>query len=155
MSKKDYKYSQDNTELPLVDRAQGPRARSTRRVQTPVGDISMTRQEMAADCDINAIMKRYEKTGMIDHVNRYQGRYEDVSNVGDYQTALGIVADAQAAFQTLPAAIRDQFENDPATFLAFVEDPANRPAMREMGLLPRDKPATPPPETPPAEPPQA
>lgn len=155
MSKKSYSYSPETAALPLDEHLERPRRRSTRRVPAPVGDVSLTRQEMAADCDINNIMKRYERTGVLDHVSRYQGRYEDVSDASDYQTALAIVADAQAAFQSLPAQIRERFDNDPGSFLEFAQNPDNRPALMDMGLLPRPKPDITPPAEPPAESPKA
>lgn len=139
MSKKNYSYSSQTGDLPIDDMLERPRRRSTRRVTAPVGDVSLTRQEMASECDINNIMKRYERTGILDHVARYQGRYEDVSDAADYMTALGIVADVHQAFLSLPASIRERFNNDPGEFLDFAQNPDNRPAMMEMGLLPRPK----------------
>ena len=32
------------------------------RVYTPVGEVSLAKQAMSKECDINNIMKRYEKT---------------------------------------------------------------------------------------------
>lgn len=91
-------------------------------------------QHDAADCDINNIMARYERDGVITHVNRYQGHYGDFTGVVDYQTALHLVQDAEDCFMSLPAHIRKKFDNDPGQFLDFVSDPANADAMIEMGL---------------------
>ena len=38
-------------------------------------DPGRTRQSMRDECDINAIMRKYIKTGAIDHVNKYSGEY--------------------------------------------------------------------------------
>ena len=90
---------------------------------------------MSKDADINNIMKRYERTGLLDHVNQYQGDYGDYTNVPvDYHDALNFVRNSQEMFMTLPAAVRARFDNDPGAFLKFVEDPANADAMVEMGL---------------------
>jgi len=95
---------------------------------------SRTRQADAKDCDINAIMARYEKTGVLP-VTQRQALYVDVSEMGDYRTALHQVAEAEGLFMQLPAHVREQFANDPAVFLDFCSDEANQEAMVELGLL--------------------
>lgn len=103
---------------------------------------------MADECDINILMAKYQKTGMLDHIVRYKGQYADVTNQEDYQSAIHTIMDANDMFESLPARVRDRFHNSPGEFLAFVEDPSNRDEMAELGLL--DKPPTPPAEpTPP------
>lgn len=88
-------------------------------------------------CDINRIMARYENTGLLDHVNRYQGRYGDFSeSPGDFHEALNQTIRAREMFMSLPARIRGMFHNDPGEFLDFATDPENKDAMQEMGLLP-------------------
>lgn len=106
---------------------------------------SQVRQSDADACDINNIMKRYERDLIIDHVNRYQGQYADVTGMVDYHTAQNIVTRSLEAFMTLPASVRDQFNNDPGKFLEFADDPQNADAMREMGLakpIPAEPPVT-------------
>ncbi len=98
------------------------------------GEVSLTHQSMAADCDINNIMKRFEKTGVIDHV-REHGDYGDFLEATDYHTSMLKVLEAQEMFAALPAAVRAKFENDPGQFLSFVHEPSNRREMAEMGLL--------------------
>lgn len=106
-------------------------------------------QHFKDECDINIIMKKYKRSGLIDHVNRYQGTYSDLSNPVDYQTAMQIVIDAQEAFESLPGNIRKRFGNDPEEFLQFVNDEANIDEMRSLGLLPAVEPQ---PVTPAADP---
>jgi len=115
---------------------------------------TMTKQSMQDECDINILMKKYEKTGMIDHVIRYKGQYADVTSQLDYQEALHTIMDAQSMFASLPASVRDRFGNSPEHFLKFVEDPANETEMRKMGLMdtPYEEPSTPPETPPPAAP---
>ncbi len=107
-----------------------------------------TKQSHRDECDINTIMKRFEKTGMIEHTNTYQGNYGDFTEVPeDYQAAVELVRAADEMFLTLPAKVRLNFGNDPGNFLAFVQNPANIARMREMGLMkpePPDPNATPP-----------
>lgn len=94
-------------------------------------------QHQAADCDINNIMARYERDGLIPHVNQYEGQYGDFTGVVDYQSALHIVQDAEACFMSLPAQVRKKFDNDPGAFLDFVTNPDNRDEMVSMGLMPK------------------
>lgn len=110
----------------------------------------MAKQAMKKECDINAIMKRYEKTGLVEHVNRYNGQYADVTMSGDYQSALQIIMDADTMFSSLPARIRDKFENDPREFLDFVENPDNAKELTELGLATK-RDTTPAPGTTPLE----
>lgn len=105
------------------------------RCPTVIEGPSMTKREMAKACDIHTILAKYEKTGMVDHVNRYQGQYADVTGNLDLQDALNAVRGAQDAFDSLPAKVRRRFNNDPVGFLEFVHDPSNEDEMRELGLL--------------------
>lgn len=93
-----------------------------------------TKQEFKDDCDINVLLKRYQETGSLEHVNQRQALFADVSAM-DYQEAMNIIADARSAFLDLPAKVRDRFNNDPHEFLAFVEDPENAAEAGELGLL--------------------
>lgn len=110
------------------------------RVEFPFPTLA--KQSFAKDCDINNIMARYAKSGLVDHVAAYGGDYADMpSNGEDLQSALNLVMYADGLFLSLPAEIRSRFLNDPVQYLAFCSDPENEPEMREMGLLPRAVPA--------------
>lgn len=85
--------------------------------------------------DINLIVERFVRTGVLESVNRTQGQYGDFSEVTDYHSALLQVQQAQESFMTLPAQVRAEFANDPGKFLDFVSDEANMDKMAEMGLL--------------------
>lgn len=95
---------------------------------------SLTRQEFAAECDINTLMAQYEKTGVINHFNRGAPQYVDFEAVPDLQTALHTLHEATAAFNNLPAIVRKEFDNDPVQFIEFATDPKNLDKMREYGL---------------------
>ena len=107
------------------------------RVKTMPEGKSRTNQSMSKDADINNIMKRYEKTGLIEHTNQYQGDYGDFTQAMEYHEALNFVRASQEMFMTLPAPIRAEFDNDAGRFLSFVNDPKNAEAMIEMGLATR------------------
>jgi phage internal scaffolding protein len=111
------------------------------RFVTKLEGASKTMQSFKDECDINVIMSRYQKTGIIDHVSRYQGSYEDVTEFFDYRDSLDRVRAADLAFSTLPSSIRLRFDNSPAAFLDFVSDASNQDEMRKMGLIPAEPPA--------------
>lgn len=98
-------------------------------------DLAMTEQSHKDECDINVIMSRYQVSGILPQtVQLLEGQFADVSEI-DFQSAANLVAAAKSMFMELPSSVRSRFSNDPAAFLAFTNDPNNRPAMAEMGLL--------------------
>lgn len=116
---------------------------------------SMTRQSEMAACDINNIIKDFQLTGQVQHINRQaqSGMYADLTTMPDFQEALHIVQRAEEAFASLPAKVRSELGNDPAQFLAYIADPANKERLYEWGLATR--PETPPVAAPAADPPPA
>lgn len=111
----------------------GQYKRSCIRVQTADHGESMTRQSHAAECDINNIMRRYQKDGVVTHFNKFGEQYGDVTGL-DFTTAMQTIAKGQQMFDELPSSARSRFANDPAQFLEFVNDPNNHPEMVELGL---------------------
>lgn len=107
-------------------------------------DEGRTKQSFKDECDINQIMSRYQKTGILEFVAKHAAQYGDCTGI-DYQEGMQILTQAKSMFAELPSSIRTQFHNDPGEFLDFVNDPENRAEMREMGLLkPEPEVATPP-----------
>lgn len=96
---------------------------------------SRTKQSFKAECDINNILRRHAVTGVIDHVNRFQGDYGSFSDVQDYHACMNQVLNANSMFSSLPARLRSRFANDPGVFLDFVANPENKEEMRTLGLL--------------------
>lgn len=104
------------------------------RVYAPYADDGLTRQEFADECDINVLMAGYERTGVLNHFNGLQPQYFDASDVPDLQRAHDVTQAAQAAFMTLSAAVRKEFDNDPIRWASYAADPANVDQMRKWGL---------------------
>lgn len=100
---------------------------------------TLTKQSEAAATDINVIMKRYEQTGLLPQAVR-EAVFTDVSQVGDFRTALEVIRVAQEGFMQLPAQVRAEFRNDPAEFVDFCSDPGNRARMVELGLVEAETP---------------
>ena len=99
-----------------------------------VGD-SLTQQHFKEECDVINIIKKHDRNGIIEHVQRGKARYGDFSEVADYREALDLVRDAQQEFMTIPSDIRKKFDNDPGKFYEFVSDPENKEELKEMGFI--------------------
>lgn len=98
------------------------------------GSQDRTDQSFAVECDINEIMARWERKQPVVHVNTRTPQYGDFSDIGDYQTALARVQAARAAFDQLPARIRDAVGNDPGRLIEFAADPANAEAWAKLNM---------------------
>lgn len=102
-------------------------------VKTMFDDPSLTQQHLKKASDINYIINKYEKTGVIDNV-KTNGRYIDCS-ASDYHEACNIALRAEESFMALPANVRKRFRNDPYELLSFLDDPGNRKEAEDLGLL--------------------
>lgn len=109
-----------------------------KRVRTVNTEQSRTHQSFQAECDINCILAKWQKTGVIEHANGSQPQFGDYVHVDDYHTSINRVLSAQTAFMSLPSAVRLKFENDPAKFLEFAQDEKNRDEMIDLGLCKPD-----------------
>ncbi len=116
-----------------------------------------TKQSFRDATDINKIVARFERTGLLEHVNKNPGTYADVSNLRDYPSALRLIKRGNDLFDALPSNLRSRFDNDPARLISFLDDPKNKEEAIKLGLLPKSKEAKKPPipTTPPVVPPVA
>jgi phage internal scaffolding protein len=95
------------------------------RVQTCFAeDEGCTHQEQKDDCDINNILEKYRRTGVVNHLNKYGEQYGDFTQI-DYQTAQNQVATVNSMFADLPAQERARFNNEPQQFLEFIAQQSN------------------------------
>lgn len=131
-------------------------------VIAPEGGESRTQQHFAEQCNINSILKKYQKTGVISHVKSVEARYGDFSQMPDYCENLDKVAKAQQGFEQLPSAIRNHpgIKNSLGSFMEFMKDPQNADQLRKWGIFKEapkeptvEKPSEP--ATPPAPEPEA
>lgn len=95
---------------------------------------SMTEQCHHDEVKIQNIMNKARKTGIVNHVAKYQGTYSDMTNAPDFYTAQNIIAEAKSMFESVPSDIRADFNNDAGQYLAFMQDPKNRDAIEGYGL---------------------
>ncbi len=98
-------------------------------------DEDMTEQSHKQACNVNCIMAKYQKTGVIDHIKIHGPQYMDVPAI-DYREAMEIVANSNSMFEELPSRARLHFDNSPEKFLEYVQDPNNdHEKLHELGLL--------------------
>lgn len=95
---------------------------------------SLTKQSLTPETDINNILKKFQKTGMVEHLAKGEPFYGDVSNIADYQKALNIIQEADDLFMGMSPDIRERFNNNPAEMIAFLEDPKNLDKAIELGM---------------------
>lgn len=93
-----------------------------------------TKQAHKDECDINNILARYKRTGVLDFQQRHEPQYGDVTAL-EFQQAQFTVAAAKGMFAAMPSHLRHRFDNDPYKFLAFVHDERNRVEAEDLGLL--------------------
>ena len=104
---------------------------------------SITQQQFKAECDVNNILAKYKRTGMLTHIQKHQGNFGDFSSIEDYQTSLGKLMQAQQSFESLPSELRARFENDPAKLISYLSDDKNNAEAVKLGLkIERKEPET-------------
>jgi len=141
-----------DSSAPKVERAKAPKpyirsAYDGRRVrQTLYCDPKQdrTQQSFKDECDINVLMKRYEKTGILPSGRDIPPQFADVTAL-DFTESMNRVAMVRGVFSQLDARTRARFENDPSQMLDFLADPANSAEAVKLGLLevPEDAPGSP------------
>ena len=104
----------------------------SQRIISPKGKYP-ARQQFKDDADLNSIMKKFQKTGAMDHVKIYESEYGFASPT-DYHNSLNVILKAETMFADLPSTVRNRFKNNPAEFLEFVQNPENQEEAAELGL---------------------
>ena len=94
------------------------------------GDPGRTKQAFRDETNINNIVAGFQRSGTVSHLAKYEPRYADITPM-DFQSAMETVAEANRMFEELPSEVRREFDQDPAKFLAFVQDPSNKDDLAE------------------------
>lgn len=100
---------------------------------------SLTQQHYSADCNVLNIIRKYDKTGFLDHVNNKKAKYGDFTSVSTYPEAFDLIQKADQSFAELPSDIRNRFKNNAGYFLEFVSNPDNFDELVELGLAIKPK----------------
>lgn len=116
-----------------------PFDRPTGEILSCEGDECRTQQHFAEECDINAIMKRYEQTGILDPalIDQRQAVFADFSDGTDFMQIQDRLAAVRTTFEQLPANVRNRFNNNPAALIDFLADERNTEEAIALGLAAR------------------
>ena len=123
-----------------------------RKVRKEFPGKSRTKVSEKNQANVNVIMQKYAKTGVITHLNTQQPRY-GFAPAMDFKTAADLVIATQNKFMELPSEVRKKFGNSAETFLEALEDPNSVQILSDAGLL--DQPAEELSEPPAGDPPAA
>ena len=93
-----------------------------------------TQQNFKEECDINAIVGRWIRTGEPPGSSR-QPQYGDFTGESDYHSLCNRMLKSRDNFFTLPEHIRLRFDNDPSRLISFLDDPKNRAEGERLGLF--------------------
>jgi phage internal scaffolding protein len=96
-------------------------------------DKTKTKQSFKEECDINTIVKRFGLTGELP-TDIKAPQYGDFTGLHDYHEALNAIAEANEAFDAMPADVRFRFANNPGNFVDFCSDENNRAEAEKLGL---------------------
>lgn len=108
--------------------------RGKRRVVCQTVGPSMTEQSHKEKVNINTIMARATKTGMMKR-RIEDPTYGDFTGALDYHSAVEKVMKAEADFMELPADVRKRFQNNPGGLIDFLADEGNREEAISLGLI--------------------
>lgn len=104
------------------------------------GTESKVQQNLQSQTDINQVVGRYKKTGLLQStINRslqpQSGPVFGVYPFEDFQDAYNHIQQVKQDFMKLPGRVRARFDNNPANVVRFVDNPANAVEAIKMGLF--------------------
>ena len=110
---------------------------------------SMTEQCHRDDCDINTIINRYKKTGVLGTATQVREMvFGDFASIPDrLMTEVGM-AEAKENFMKMPLNVRNHFEHNIGKFLKALSDPAQIPTLQNLGIVKKPGPVVGTPENP-------
>lgn len=106
--------------------------KKVRKVITKCGP-SKTDQSYKDITNLKNLVAQSEARGLLRANTKWEGQLDDFPAY-DFQEAQFMIAKAKTTFEQIPSSIRAKFENDPAKFMQFANNPANINEMRKLGL---------------------
>ncbi len=104
---------------------------SMREFKPKVYDDGRTKQSFKNSTDINKILHKAQKTGVISHLAKHEAFYGEFEAF-DFTEAQNTLARADTMFAELPHEVRSEFEQSPQKFFDFVNDPENQGNLAEL-----------------------
>jgi phage internal scaffolding protein len=126
-------YSEINKKIVLTLTGGNEMGRENRNVCYPKGE-SLTQQHFKENQNIQNIMARYGKTGVVTASAR-RPSYGKFNTGMDYNECMNRVTAVEMEFSQLPGEIKRRFEQNPAKLIDFVMDENNRSEAIELGLI--------------------
>ena len=109
-------------------------SKNRKRVFVPMtGKPSMTQQQFREEVDINTIVERVRRSGVMPPMTKQP--YFLAMPSQSFQEMQNFLIDARTTFAALPSRVRDRFNNDPYQLVRFVEDSNNRDEAVKLGLI--------------------
>lgn len=106
------------------------------KVSLECKDETMTQQQYKKEQDIKEIIKKYGATGLLNkNIMANDPKFDDVSNIIDYQDAANKIAKAQQEFDQMPHELKEKFNYNPAKLLDFLNKSENLQEAIELGLV--------------------
>ncbi len=90
-----------------------------------------TKQSFKDETDINKLLARAQKTGTISHLNKHEAHYGDFETFDFFEANLKLTA-GREIFDDLPSEIRSEFDQSPAKFFQYVNDPENKDRLGKL-----------------------
>lgn len=109
------------------------RENGSRRVSIDCGKISKTDQSYKKAVDINNIVAKFMKTGILPQ--KSVGVYGDFTSVPSLEEAYEAINKAADQFYALPASVRKLMDNDPSKMEMWLSDEANYDEALKYGLI--------------------
>ena len=104
------------------------------RQQIEFTEPSATKQSFKDEVNINNILKRYTQTGEID-LKPQALPFTDCTQAKSFSDMCSQISEAENYFMSLPAEVREEFDNDVIEFVDFMSDDNNLEEAYEMGIL--------------------
>jgi len=111
------------------------------RSQKDFSEPKITDPSFKNMCDINVIMDKYSKTGMLPNFPKKEASFLDATQLPSFLEAHEIVTRAKEEFSKLPAAIRKACDHKIENFESFLQNPDNHDFCLKHGILvPKEEP---------------
>jgi len=94
------------------------------RLVQPIYLDGRTKQAFKDETDIVKMLSRAQKAGTMSHLQKYEGQYGDFADFDFLQSTL-MLTKGREVFDALPSELRREFNQSPADFFDYVNDPAN------------------------------
>lgn len=107
---------------------------SIRYLSVPEG-VSKTDQSDKDMVNINSIMSRYRKTGLLPQFKEKVAQYIDTTQIPSYMDAHEQISRANEMFMQLPSDVRKLMDNNPANLEKVLQDEKYHDLLVDYGIL--------------------